>query len=232
MKQCQGYGIFWRPEKLIDWYIGSLEGRRSPWVERMLRIFPPEERAAYRGVFRRPLMPFSDEGPFSDDMYRNPQGLQAARMLFRDFQAGDRHEQGKVGDADNDLLDSPVKAQQVYQLLDSDSEYEICLLRRDAFAVNSQTLGFDIGYWGGDHFSLIADSYVVPAWRPPPPQEADTLADRLADLNQHLLFASADEAAGFRDFYRSCGWAERERYPGEFEIIQIDFVPATGVGDP
>ena len=223
MKQQEGYGIFWKPEKLVDWYLHSLSRRPSPAIDRMLEVFPAEERAAYRGVFRRPIMPLSADGPFSDDMYRNPTGMKAARMLFRDFLDVGRSEQNE--DHDKDLLDSIAEAQQVFALLDRESEFEICRLRREPFDVNGQTLGFDVGYWGGDHFSLIADSYVIPSWRPPPPHEAPEVAARLADLNSHLLFATGDEAAQYRDFYRRRGWGERERYPGEFEIIQIDFVP-------
>ncbi|MGE5294175.1 MAG: hypothetical protein ACM3VT_05050 [Solirubrobacterales bacterium] len=109
----------------------------------------------------------------------------------------------------------------IHGLLDQLSSWEIIHVQRDEFLVSDATLGFDIGYWSGDHFSLIADTIVTPMWHPPAPEDWGELLGQLSRLNEHLLFARPEDAAAFRAWYISRPWAETE---GEFCIIQVDQV--------
>jgi hypothetical protein len=100
---------------------------------------------------------------------------------------------------------------------------------RDAFVDSPAVLGFDVGYWGGDHYSIICDSIVTPTWHPPHPEDFEKLAGAVAALNENLLFRTADEAATFRTRYMEFAWAETEGYPGEFAVIQVEEVDVSSV---
>lgn len=227
MKQRSGYGIFWQPHKLVAWYERSLARDRSPLAGQAFDDFPLQERSCYRGVFRFPLIAWpASDSPFAGGAAERDQTNRAARQLFRRLKEPAARADDYLIDDDGNLLDSLDQAQQVFSLLERPEDHEICLLRREHYEISEHTLGFDIGYWGGDHFSLIADSYVVPAWRPPPPQDQSEVKLQLSVLNKRLLFDRVAAARSFLDYYRSKAWAEKERYEGEFQIIQVDHVPA------
>jgi hypothetical protein len=144
-----------------------------------------------------------------------------ARYRFRQLIAGDVDDNYQAG-VDEDLLASQSDARQVFDLLDDPSNWEIVRLSRDARNSSPSALGFDIGYWGGDHFSLIADTIVIPRWHPPSPQDFGALREALSHLNANLLFDSHEEAEGYRTFYMSRNWAETEMQDGEFCIVRVE----------
>ena len=125
---------------------------------------------------------------------------------------------------DDDLFNSKEQALEVYKLLDSPVNYEIIYVQRHKYSKSSRTLGFDIGFWGGDHFSLIADTIIVPTWHVPIPKDYKELANRLTVLNDNLLFNSVQDAEDFRNYYKTKDWAETESEAGEFCVIQVDLV--------
>lgn len=102
------------------------------------------------------------------------------------------------------------------------ADLTVVQVRRAQFVDSAPVLGFDVGCWGGDHFSLICDSMVRPTWHPPSVDDFDALAEAVCALNEHFLFPSADTAARFRQRYMEFGWAENETVPGEFEVIQVE----------
>ncbi len=89
------------------------------------------------------------------------------------------------------------------------------------YRLDSNTLGFDVGFWRSDHFSLIADTAICPTWHPPAPKDWAELSNRLLRLNNHALFDSVADAEEFRAYYRSKDWAETEDAPGEFAVIEV-----------
>jgi hypothetical protein len=124
-------------------------------------------------------------------------------------------------DFDEDLLPTFSDALEVFSLLETPDEYEIVQLSRYPITNDRQFLGFDIGYWGGDHYSIICDSAVRPTWHPPQPESFESLAKELRDVNEHFLFQSCEAAERFRSYYRTQDWAETEFFPNQFCIIQV-----------
>jgi hypothetical protein len=124
---------------------------------------------------------------------------------------------------DEDLLPSVEDAQNVLSLVDNPIQWEIIHVTKADDIPASNTLGYDIGYWGGDHFSLIADSIIAPHWHPPALDDLDELAQKLSCLNESLLFRSGEDARRFREYYKSKLWAATE-VGEEFCIICVDIV--------
>lgn len=182
---------------------------------------PSLDPSRYRGVGRSWLQPFPslDEGIIKQfaDSGSDMSTEASARRRFCEF----------IGDAelspdyDEDLLESEVQAREVFSLLRDSSRFELLHLTRHEFVGSAGLLGYDIGYWGGDHYSLISDSFVAPRWHPPQPDTFHVLAQQLQCLNECLLFPSAEAAATFRSWYRTQDWAETEGHEDEFEIIQV-----------
>jgi len=127
-------------------------------------------------------------------------------------------------ESDEDLLQTLDEAIEVYNLLNNPSDYEIICVKRVNFECNPNTIGFDIGYWGGDHYSLIADTIVTPTWHGPPEEEYMEVSGKVGALNKFLLFDAVEDAADFKEYYISKDWAEKEFEPGEFSMIQVDVV--------
>jgi hypothetical protein len=199
--------------------------RENPDFLRDLRgAFPEIDPARYRGIAREPLDPLPTLVPAELVKYRR-YGFEVdteprARMKILEM-AGDRQDEV-------DLLPTVESAREVYALLEKPSMWEILEVRRRIFQPGPQTLGFDLGYWAGDHFSAIADLAITPRWHPAPAGERPELARKLKVLNGNLLFPSAAEAALFRKDYVSKQWAEKESAEGEIDVIQVDAVPPRG----
>ncbi|HPD45596.1 MAG TPA: hypothetical protein P5279_04825 [Anaerohalosphaeraceae bacterium] len=125
---------------------------------------------------------------------------------------------------DDSFIDTHENAVEVYRLLDRSERWEIIRVRREVFAPGADTLGFDVGYWNSDHTSLIADSAVTPMWHPPAPEDWAETAEKLAGLNERLLFDGPAAAAEFLAWYRTKEWAETEGFEMEFGVVQVDAV--------
>jgi hypothetical protein len=127
-------------------------------------------------------------------------------------------------DINESLIPTKKYALEIFNLLDNPREWEIIHVRCENFRSNSKTLGFDVGYWGSDHFSLIADTTLLPRWHPPIPEDFHELSRELSGLNSNLLFTDPDSAIRFRQFYKSKSWAETDVTGDEFQVIQVDAV--------
>jgi hypothetical protein len=175
----------------------------------------------YRGISRDPLCPFptldTEIIKAFEETGGDMQSNQRARWRFREIICEDT----PFEDYDEDVLPNLAAAQEVYALLDDSDEYEIVIVAREPLESDIRLLGFDIGYWGGDHFSLICDSIIMPMWHPPDPADFDELAGKLRGLNEHVLFQTWREAESFRNYYMTKPWAETESVSGEFCIIQV-----------
>jgi hypothetical protein len=220
--QHSGYAIIQRVEFDLEDYM------RSPATQENLHLLcalretaPSLVPSRYRGIGRSWLQPFPslDEGiikQFADsgcDMSTEASARRRFCELMGDAEV--------PADFDEDLLKSEVQAREVFSLLRDAGRFELLHLSRREFVRSTGLLGYDIGYWGGDHYSLISDSFVAPRWHPPQPDIFHVLAQQLRCLNNCLLFPSAEAAATFRSWYRTQDWAETESHEDEFEIIQV-----------
>lgn len=220
--QTSGYAIVRMPTGLISAYDESmLTHKAAQWFHELCEKLKPLPRSAYRGTSRFPLMPFPSTDPEVIRSFEysgcDMRTEQAARRRFIEILGSDVPE-----DFDDDLLAEQPAAREVFSLLVCPKEYEIVQVAREPFIENANTLGFDIGYWGGDHYSIICDSAVRPHWHPPQPECFDDLARQLKMVNESFLFPSAETAAAFRSWYRTQDWAETEFRTDEFCIIQVN----------
>lgn len=117
-------------------------------------------------------------------------------------------------------------ARELLSLVDSPANYEIVRLTKalPETARKDSHLGFDVGYWTGDSYSILCDSAIWPVWHPPPVDAFVALSQQLRDLNSHCLFPTYEAAHSFRSWYLLQDWAETERESGEFCIISIDAI--------
>lgn len=182
--------------------------------------------ANYRGIDRCPLCedPIPEPGWATDATHCGTldQRDVGARIRMLDF----------VGTSNRDYYDSTrcvvptlENAHELMTLVDSPSEYEIVRLSQSEpgeICAGDTDLGFDIGYWGSDSYSIVCDSAVWPRWHGPYGEVFDELAKRLTELNSHALFPIYEAAERFRSWYRTQSWAEQEGEPGEFCIIKVE----------
>jgi hypothetical protein len=211
------------PTALVRAYDESMRTHQAAELfQRLCDTLKPLPREAYRGSSRFPLMPLPSLDPeilrTFEETGCDVKTEQAARRRFLAL-AG---EDDSADDFDPDLLPDLAAARDVYSFLESPTEYEIVQLAREPFLADVDCLGFDVGYWGGDHYSIICDSAVRPLWHPPQPECFDELARELMMVNESFLFPGADGAAQFRSWYRTQYWAETELRPDEFCIIQVN----------
>ncbi len=220
--QTDGYMIALKPGRSLEQYAESYVAKQNPGPLRELReAFRMFDVKRYRGICRHPLLPYPSLEQKVIDAFEATGGDMKsdaeARRRFCEI-LGDPPYDPNV---DEDLLASLGDAREVLSLTDDPARWEIVHLARGEMASGGTPLGYDVGYWGGDHFSLIADTIVIPCWHPPIPDDFIELAEAMSELNAHLLFDSAARAGEFRTYYKSKPWAETEDYEGEFCIIRV-----------
>ncbi len=206
-----------------------------------LRAALPEvDPTTYLGFDREPIgraidglklvdLPATDPrvlGRFVEEFGRSPPGLPA------DVHSAERHIRERLGPdptmywavhfVDSDLLPTLVLAREVKSLVVHSEDYEIVRVERGSEARHASTLGFDVGTWGSDHFSIVRDAMLAPRWHPAPEEDFASLREHAARLGDHALFETAAAARAFRDWYRSRPWAETEFFPGEIDLIRVD----------
>jgi hypothetical protein len=114
--------------------------------------------------------------------------------------------------------------QNVYDLIENKQDYEILKISENKEIPSDKTLGFDIGYIGGDFFSAIADVAIKPLWHPPDFDDMEDIVQHLKCLNQFCLFDTYERAKAYRQTYLSKEWGEKEMSDGQITIIQIENV--------
>jgi hypothetical protein len=214
--QKRGYAILQKSQSLIARY-EALIGEASAKLKQLRDTFAFINPVQYRGISRDPLSSYYPDDPAGRREFKKL-GLLSnlkAQKRFRQI-VGNTY----YLDYDCDLLPSLPFAQEVFGLLKRPSDYEIVVLSREASEMEGNLVGYDIGYWGGDNFSLICDTVVMPRWHPPNPDDFAELADHLRILNNHVLFGSWSDAQRFRVYYKQKPWAETET-AGKFEIIRV-----------
>jgi hypothetical protein len=209
---------------------GGQEYLRS--LRKALDFIDPKK---YRGISREPLKPWSKID--DDRVKRGVKALidlrrdEAARRKFLELNGVDRYDWGLYDHEDDhnlELIQDLSIAEELQKLVDSPEDFEIIEIARGNFGTKHNFLGFDVGYWGQDHFSIICDSAIIPKWHSPDPEAFEELSRHLRCLNEHLLFSKPKDAENFRKYYRSQPWAEEEDPVGQFCIIQVAVVSTAG----
>ncbi|GHV58705.1 hypothetical protein AGMMS49579_26330 [Spirochaetia bacterium] len=110
---------------------------------------------------------------------------------------------------------------EIYEKIEHKGNYEIIKSVKDDYMNEEKILGFDIGYWGGDNFSIISDSMILPTWHVAPENAYYELREYSLKLNQNLLFSNIEDTKEFREYYLKQDWAETETYKGQICIQKI-----------
>ncbi len=182
----------------------------------------------YRGISRDPLAPWSSEDEKNlretPELCKDLQKELSARKKLRELTRINKSKSSYCYNGwqyNEKLVSSLDEAKEIYGCLCNPGEYEIVELSREPYSTDFKFLGYDVGYWAGDHFSIICDSVLMPQWHPPSPEDITELANQLHGLNKYILFPSLDEAIDFRRYYTSMPWAEQQMFHDDFCIIQI-----------
>ncbi len=206
-----GYLIVLKPEIHIARYESSeFVKKAGPLYDNFRRHFSWLNSRGYRGISRSPLGNLLTLG--NSRAHLNEDALKKLSELLPE---------ATVDFDEESLIDDYEAALEVYGLLKDQFSWEIIEVRREKYALDGRTLGFDVGYWNSDHFSLIADTAVTPMWHGPAPVDCVELAARLSRVNDNVLFSEPSDAGEFRTWYKTKKWAEVEARPVEFAIIEV-----------
>lgn len=223
-KQEKGFMIVRKTDELFGKYMeGGLVAENIEYCKALRDTFSFVNPKSYRGVSREPLTPWSsdDDKVLSNDNI--PVNIKV-RKKFLEVNGQDRNifDYDEDGwDYNKELIASFNDAIEIYSMLDNPAGYEIIEVVRFNWGTECDFLGFDIGYWGSDHFSLISDLVIMPQWHPAAPEDFDELKKHFLSLNEYCLFPNAQVAEDFKNYYLSKSWSESEEYCDEFCIIQI-----------
>jgi hypothetical protein len=228
--ELNGYLIVLKQDlKLNIWKNNRYKDKPSPYIDLLRNTFKNINPYNYKGIDRFPLEGYSAEeilkySPADIDntkdarlkMFEFVKHKHEAELLYSDF------------NDDIDSFSSIDDALDVYNLLLNKIDYEIIEVRRGKYDLNDLFLGFDIGYWGGDHFSIISDTVIAPQWHPADPKDFNELSKYFDKLNSCLLFDNEEDAIEFRKYYKGKDWAETDMPNNdeetEFYLIQINKV--------
>jgi hypothetical protein len=193
----EGYLIVQKSEVAFEAYKHKAEKFvPSNYLERLRNAMSAYSPTKYKGISRYPIT-LGDIGiPFIDD------------EVFEDT-----------------IFMRRETAERIFQQLENHDDYEIIkVFLPNIIDHSGDLLGYDVGYFGGDCFSVICDSFVMPRWHPPVLEEIEVLAKQMKRLNQNLLFPDEGSAQEFYEYYIKQEWAEKPVYPGQIHIIGVSYV--------
>jgi hypothetical protein len=220
--QTDGYLVVFRPQPAITEWRHQLQSASdadalSTYLAALERALPIVERSRYRGFSRYPIERWWEKEPPGDG-----RDGKARRRIWELYGVDPTLQWSGASLFDSDLLLTQEVAQEVLSLSDAPSERELLHVVRGETALASSTIGFDVGYWGGDHFSIIADAMVMPRWHPCDVELLHRLEPWSRRLNEYLLCPTATAAAEYLEWYVAQPWAEMIPREG-FQIIRADF---------
>jgi hypothetical protein len=161
------------------------------------------EPTKYRGMGRAPLEPYLGS---IIERHRRERGEDVsnptARKRFAEF----------VGEDNGPLIPDLETSRELISLLDKPALWEIIGVSQESLEPTANALGFDLGWWGSEFYSLIADCAVAPAWHGPPLERLRELAQHLSNLNENVLFPGAANALEFLSYYEGQDWAETDNF--------------------
>jgi hypothetical protein len=170
----------------------------------------------YRGIDREPLQAFSDEHVRLLGDTVPPRAEHAAQRLLASLE--DR------GLFYWDFIFALSDAVEAFGLLDHADEYELIFASAHEAADAPGEwvrLGYEPTWFGGDHFSALADCMFFPRWHGPG-SDRTTFQRYFDDLNRDGLFEDVNGAQAFLDYYLSFRWTET----GSYVIAEI-WAPAS-----
>jgi hypothetical protein len=229
--ELHGYLIVLKQSIKLSRWLTKFENNDNAiaYLNQFKKKFSSVDPNKYKGIDRFPLEAYSEEelanielGNILEEkvackkMYEILRTKQQAFLIYKDFS----------DDANSfELIEDAFT---VYDLLENKNNYEIIELKRKKFNSDETFLGFDIGYWGSDHFSIISDTMIAPQWHAPDPEDFNTLFLFAKRLNKNLLFKTEKDAMEFRKYYLKTKWAETDSphagEESEFYIIQVNKV--------
>jgi hypothetical protein len=157
----------------------------------------------YRGMGRIPLEPYLGA---VIERFRRERGEDVSNLKARKRFAE------LVGQDNGPLIPDLETSRELLALLDKADVWEIIGVSQESLKPTARTLGFDLGWWGGEFYSLIADCVVAPAWHGPPLERLRELAQHLSSLNGNVLFPGAANASEFLSYYEGQDWAETDNF--------------------
>jgi hypothetical protein len=227
--QTDGYLVVLKSEPLfaawkakMDSWVGS---PFDAYFAALRSALPEVVPASYRGISRRPVDRWDEDESQSGVELPNA----VARWRIWELYGPDPTvywTQPPWFDAD--LLPELDIAREILSLADDGRDRELVHVSRGALTISGTTLGFDVGYWGSGHFSIIADALLMPQWHGCPEKDLESLTPWGCSLNGNMLFPTAALASRYRDWYVYQPWAEEESEPGEFQVIRVDQVECPG----
>jgi hypothetical protein len=217
--QETAYLIVLKGDYLFKEYEGLMSDQKQQFIKyigKFHEYFPSSIKVKYKGISRMPLSPI-------------PQKLSSAYGKIAETEAQFYFDEitRKYQDNEDYYDDSFLSIDdcfQVFSKVRAKVQYEIIKIDKEQNSEDKNIYGFDIGYWGGDHFSIIADTFLYPMWHPAPENDFQELTKYYQLLNQYCLFNSYDEAKAYREYYLQKDWAEKESVPNEICIQRIGVV--------
>jgi len=165
-----------------------------------LRFIDPTK---YRGMGRSPLEPYLGT---IIERHRRERGEDVSNLKARKRFAE------LVGADNGPLIPDLETSRNLLPLLDKPDLWEIIGVSQASLEPTAKTLGFDLGWWGSEFYSVIADCAVAPAWHGPPLERLRELARHLGSLNGNVLFPGAVNALEFLSYYERQDWAETDNF--------------------
>lgn len=221
--QTDGYLVLLKPAAAVaEWQHQREQFERNAteaatYLAAVRVAFPDLEPSCYRGISRYPVDRWRENETPGDE-----RDALARLRLWELYDTDPTSRWRQPPWFDPDLLLNLEAAQEVLSLTDAPSERELLRVARGETIPGPKTIGFDVGYWGSDHFSIIADAMVMPRWHGCPAEQLGSLAVWGQRLNKHLLFPTAAGASEYLAWYVGQPWAETEDPAGQFQIIRAD----------
>lgn len=219
-RKSTGHIIVMTPAAFIGRYNASgIATENQSHLARLRKATASLDIGSYRGMGRDALEPFPSLDPAAVDAFANTgldmESNHQARQRYRELIGEDQPD-----DAEEALMNSADQAQEVHSLLERPEDWELIRLTRGIQDPTPTSFGFDIGWWAGQPYSLIADTVVAPRWHPPDEEDLDDVLKALGTINRHLLFDTYEDAVTFKGWYTTKPWAESEDAP--FDVVLIE----------
>ena len=222
--QHKGHIIILRPDLDLNKYekLEFVQKNKAhlTTLRQMLSFIKPEK---YRGTGREHFEPapfwVDDNGILQDWQDSNPE-------VYTNSDAKKQLAIYQDRNTPTDTLDdlcfySLDEVKSVYDLIENKADYEILEILENEVETTDKTIGFDIGYIGGDFFSAIADAAIKPMWHPPDFDDMSDIKEQLKLLNDNCLFDNFENAKTYRELYLTKEWGEKEMHEGQITILQI-----------
>lgn len=171
-------------------------------------VEPSQATKKYRGVNRYPLLTV-------------PENLSSELPVVESqaqFRLGQLESNGRAHDDYVAALDDALSVFLLLSMLELWELIHVTIVGgRPEVSLEGEFFGYDVAYFGGDHYSAVANCMFFPSWVGTD-EEGQRYHECYESLNSHGLFDSADDAMRFLNLYRAV-----TSDTGEYlEILRID----------